>query len=355
MAIAAVRAVARAAAAVVGDATDATVGMRAANPLLDRRGVLAVIAGLVPLAACGVAGQPQAPWARGAPMPTARSELASAALGERIYVAGGIAQLGTTTAFEAYDPGDDSWEELAPLPEDLHHLAAAAAGGRVYATGGYADIAFSEKSRRSWVYDPGVLQWTRAADLPAPRAAHAMAAIDGKLFVVGGVGPRAEELWVYDATTDRWEAARAPLPTPREHLAAAAIDGRLYVVGGRGPGAGNRATLEIYDPPGDAWTRGPDMPTARGGLTAAALEGRVHVTGGEDLDTGATFAEHEVYDPASSRWTTLAPLPTARHGLTSQVIDRRWYVIGGGARAGAMTFISLTDLVEIFTPAPGAK
>ena len=95
------------------------------------------------------------------------------------------------------------------------------------------------------------------------------------------------------------------------------------------------------------------MPTARGGLTAAALAGRVHVTGGEDLDSGKTFAEHEVYDPAAGAWATAAPLPTARHGLTSQVARDRWYVIGGGTSAGAMTFVSLTDLVEVFTPGPG--
>ena len=50
-------------------------------------------------------------------MPTARSELAAAALDGRIYVAGGIAQWGTTAAFEAYDPATDRWEELPPLPE----------------------------------------------------------------------------------------------------------------------------------------------------------------------------------------------------------------------------------------------
>jgi N-acetylneuraminic acid mutarotase len=92
------------------------------------------------------------------------------------------------------------------------------------------------------------------------------------------------------------------------------------------------------------------MPTARGGLTAAALDGRLHVAGGEDLDPGATFAEHEVYDPATDSWTAAAPMPTARHGLTSQAVADRWYVIGGGARAGAMTFVSLTDLVESFAP-----
>src|SRR5918994_2227304 len=79
----------------------------------------------------------QAPWTRAAPMPTSRSELAAAALDGRIYVAGGIAQWGTTTAFEAYDPAIDRWEELPPLPEAVHHLAAAATNVRIYVTGGY--------------------------------------------------------------------------------------------------------------------------------------------------------------------------------------------------------------------------
>jgi hypothetical protein len=71
----------------------------------------------------GVAG---APWTRTAPMPMSRSELAAAPLDGRIYVAGGIAQWGTTAAFESYDPATGRWEELPPLPEAVHHLAAAA-------------------------------------------------------------------------------------------------------------------------------------------------------------------------------------------------------------------------------------
>ena len=137
-------------------------------------------------------------------MPTARSELTSATLHGRIYVAGGIAQLGASTDFAVYDPQADVWAELPPLPEDLHHLGAAAAGGRIYVTGGYTDIAFGQKSPRTWVYDPGARQWTQAADMPAPRAAHAMAGSD-RLYVVGGVGPRSEELWVYDPAADGWE------------------------------------------------------------------------------------------------------------------------------------------------------
>jgi N-acetylneuraminic acid mutarotase len=290
-------------------------------------------------------------WTSSAPMPTPRSELAAAALRNRIYAAGGIAQFGTTAAFEAYDAEHDSWEGLPDLPEALHHLAAAATRDRVYIAGGYTDLTFSAMSRRAFAYDPEARTWAAIADLPAPRAAHAMAVVAGKLYVVGGVGPESDHVWVYDPTTDRWDGLGAPLPTRREHLAAAALDDKLLVVGGRWGDAGNLATLETYDPATGRWTRGPDMPTARSGLTAGALAGRLHVTGGEGLSSGDVFGEHEVYDPMAGRWTAGAGLPTLRHGLASAVLGERWYVIGGGTRAGALTFVSLTARVEVLGPA----
>jgi hypothetical protein len=160
-------------------------------------------------------------------------ELAAAALDGRIYVAGGIAQWGTTTAFEAYDPATDRWEELPPLPEAVHHLAAAATNDRIYITGGYTNLLFTEITDRAWAYDPRERKWVRIADLPAPRAAHGMAAIEGKLYVVGGVGPTSEDLWIYDPGRERWEAAPAALPTQREHLTVTALESKLHAIGGR--------------------------------------------------------------------------------------------------------------------------
>ena len=175
-----------------------------------------------------------------------------------------------------------------------------------------------------------------------------MAAIEGKLYVVGGVGPDPKVLWIYNPAMDRWDAGRAVLPTQREHLTVTVLGGKLYAVGGRWGDAGNLAALEIYDPVAGTWTRGPDLPTPRSGLTAGVLDGQIHVTGGESLSLGRTFGEHEAYDPETAKWTVLASLPTPRHGLASAVVSGRWYVIGGGARAGALTFVSLTDLVEVF-------
>jgi N-acetylneuraminic acid mutarotase len=309
--------------------------------------VVAAVIGLAPRLAAAQAG-----WTAAAPMPLARSELNATVLNGRLYVAGGIAQLGATPAFQVYDPAADSWRSLAQMPEPRHHFGMAALDGRIYVSGGYRDLPFGTDTARAevWVYDIESNTWSEIADLPAPRAAHAMVASDGKLYVVGGVGPEPAAVLAYDFELERWSSLATPLPTLREHLTAVALDGRIYVVGGRWSGQGNLAAVEILDPATGTWSAGADMPTRRGGLTASALGGRIHVTGGEDLDTGDTYPAHEVYDPTGNQWATQVPMPTARHGLASGVIEGRWYVVGGGEQAGAKTFLSLSDMVEVFQP-----
>lgn len=299
----------------------------------------------------GAAAAPQAggSWSESAAMPTARSELAVTQLGGRIYVAGGVGRWGTTNAFEAYDPSSNSWNRLAPLPEQVHHLAMAAAGGKIYVSGGYGDLRFNPDRKSTWVYDPKVNQWGRAADMPGPRAAHKLVALGGKLYAVGGVGRGAAALWVYDPALDQWDILQWPLPTAREHLAAVAAAGRIYVIGGRWNGRGNLTAVEAYDPATGTWSRMADLPAPRGGHTAATLRGLIHVTGGEDLSSGATFADHWVYDPATDRWSPGPAMPTARHGLDSAADEKGWYVIGGGTGAGALTFLTLTSLIEVYT------
>ncbi len=306
------------------------------------------------LAGCASAAAPPpssgADWSAGPAMPTARSELASAALAGQIYVAGGLRTFGATKAFERFDPASGRWQKLAALPHAFHHFALNALGERIVLTGGYVGFDFRNDNPSTWAYDPAGNVWTRLADMPGPRAAHAAAVLDNKLYVVGGVGDRGRELWVYDPKRDAWDTSWAPLPTRREHLAAVALDGKLYVIGGRWEGEGNLAHIEIFDPEADRWRRGADLPTPRSGLTAAALAGRIHVTGGEAFAPGRTFPEHEVYDPQTDRWASAAPLPTARHGLASAAVAGRWYVIGGGTGAGWRTILTLTELMEVFSP-----
>ena len=70
------------------------------------------------------------------------------------------------------------------------------------------------------------------------------------------------------ARADTWKKKK-DAPTKRAFLAAGAIDGKIYVIGGYKSAVWDpapMATVEVYDPAADKWTKGSDMPTPRGAL-----------------------------------------------------------------------------------------
>ena len=306
--------------------------------------VLGVAAALL-LAACTV-GEREAPipapspaptaggdlaWRRLAPAPTERTEVAAAAAGGRIYVAGGYAPNGDTVAtVEVYDPAADAWAAGPDLPVAVNHAMAATLDGAVHVAGGYGA---DRRPSRQVVRLEGD-RWRPLAPLPDGRAAGGLVALDGRLYLVGGVAPGglAADTLVYDPAADRWTSAPG-LPTPREHLGAAAAGGRVVVVGGRVGGlGGNLDVAEAYDPAARRWAALPPMPTARGGLAATATaDGLVVAVGGE---AAATFPQAEALDPRSGRWRSLPPLPTPRHGLGVVALGEVVYVLAGGPRPG---------------------
>ena len=223
-------------------------------------------------------------------MPTARSRLGVAALGDRIYAVGGqrsfydglIDQL--LGVVEAYDPVANTWTTRARVSARTA-LGVAALDGRLYAVGGYTKLPAR--------YNPGY----RVAD-----------AVD-----------------VYDPAADRWDA-RAPLPTPRADLGVAALDGRLYAVGGvTTDGDGNVITptgmVEAYDPASHTWTPRADLPAPQWNLRVAALDGKLYTVGSAGIVSA--------YDPATDTWTPRASMPSPRRGFGLAALNQKLYVVGG--------------------------
>lgn len=322
--------------------------------------LVAVISGL-PASAAESDGGSAGTWTTIAPYPIFVSEHNATVVENKIYVAGGFAGpnqnfTGTTDAFHVYDPSSDRWTSLAPLPKKLQHFGIATLDNKIYVTGGYTDDDFELDNKAAYVFDPQGANggsWSPVADLPAERAAHSSVAVGGRLYVVGGVGSDAAAIRAYNPATNTWDAGRAPLPSLREHLTAAVVNNRIYVISGRWS-TGNVGTVEEYDPATNAWTPRASIPTPRSGITSGVIEGKIHVTAGEGHPSGATISSHEVYDPATDTWATFPSMPTARHGLASGVVNGRWYVIGGGLLEGGGTFSSLTNVVEVFAPAPAS-
>ena len=92
----------------------------------------------MPLTPAASASGGQLTWSQRAPLPTPRSEVASAVLDGRIYVIAGFLRRQQQRRRRGYDVAADRWQRLAPLPEPRDHAMAAAFGGKVYVFGGGA-------------------------------------------------------------------------------------------------------------------------------------------------------------------------------------------------------------------------
>jgi hypothetical protein len=283
-------------------------------------------------------------WSELPQSPIQRSEVAAAAIGRTVYVAGGIAYpIARPGALEAYDVRARSWALKTPMPEDVNHAAAVGYGGALYVLGGYAGFPengpvhgfAADETGRFFRYSPGTNSWTELAPMPTRRGALAAAVIGDRLYAVGGyseaLGTLAR-LEIYDFRSHRW--TRGPdMHQPREHLAATALDGSLYVVGGRDfYGGQTYATAERFDPSQGRWEQVPSMLVAHAGFQAVAAGKRIVIFGGEQPGSGArgTVADVEAYDPGTRAWSELPPMPHPRHGIGGAWDGQRIYALEGG-------------------------
>ena len=298
-----------------------------------------VAAALVGLAAGGRAAE----WERHAPLADPRTEVAGAAAGGEIVVAGGlVAGGGNSARVDAYSVKNNSWRRLPDLPVSVDHAAAASANGRVYVVGGYG----GDRSRLRTVFVLERGAWRRLAPLPDGRGAAAAAIAGGRLYVLGGIdgrGSLARVAFALTLGTQRW--TRIPGPSVREHLAAAASRGRVYAIGGRTAGIDtNLTTFEVYDAGARRWRALAPLPGARGGTGATALGGRIVSVGGEE--PAGTIRSVYAYDVRTRRWSQLPDLPTPRHGLGVVAVNDRVWVVAGGPEPG----LTVSGAIESLKP-----
>jgi hypothetical protein len=124
-------------------------------------------------------------WTAGTSMPSARTEVAVAEVGGKIYVVGGF---GGERELEIYDSAADRWSRGASIPRALHHAAAVGWQDKLYVVGGFVEDWTPTDDVHE--YDPASDRWRRLAALPTPRGALAAAVLGGKIHAVGGIGWR---------------------------------------------------------------------------------------------------------------------------------------------------------------------
>jgi N-acetylneuraminic acid mutarotase len=197
-------------------------------------------------------------WTELAPLPTARGGGAGVVIGDLIYVVGGRPP--AANAFEVYDIGADSWAVLPDLPtvfNQRNHLAAAAIGGRVYVAGGrYDGGGFGSPMTDSLdIYDPASGAWSSARPMLRPRGGINGVLALGCFHVWGGEGANigeANDVFpdhdVYDPVSDTWTSV-APLPVPIHGVTGGVFhDGLIYMPGGGTASGGNSGSVihQVY-------------------------------------------------------------------------------------------------------------
>lgn len=147
-------------------------------------------------------------WTEMAPLPTARNAGGGAVAGGSFYVVGGRApgirrgDQHPLASVEVYSPGTDHWDAAAPLPAARSSLAVAAVGARIYAFGGedatgavVGTVERLDTATNSWRTEPAM-----------PYRSHGLGAvtIGRSIYVMGGftgasdaVGTESKALYRY--------------------------------------------------------------------------------------------------------------------------------------------------------------
>ena len=131
-------------------------------------------------------------WSTGAPPPVAVHHVGAAALGGKLYLAGGRVDTEAATAdFLSYDPTQDRWTRLPDLPQGkIASTGVVAAGGRIVVFGGDDEVGWEDGggsvSAAAWAYDPADRGWTRMPDLRIERHAFGAAVAGNRIYAVAG-------------------------------------------------------------------------------------------------------------------------------------------------------------------------
>ena len=254
-------------------------------------------------------------WAKKQPMALPSHHVAFTEYHGKIYAFGGFvypasgpaAWVPINNAWE-YDPAADTWKALAPMPSKRGSPVAAAVGDKIYVIGGVGLAPTASENFLNFntpqgvvgtveEFDPTKNTWRERSPMPTPRNHTATGAINGKIYVVGGrVGAAfiglASDISVveeYDPATDKWSAPRSRMPTARSALGAGVYNGRMYIAGGEFQDPHMMATfrsVEAYEPATDTWSIMPPMPVSRHGLAAGMVGNRFILVGGDIQSSG---------------------------------------------------------------------
>jgi hypothetical protein len=265
---------------------------------------------------------------------TKRQNAMGAAVGQTMYVIGGLNETGLLTDVESLAPGESAWTTAPALPDPQCCAAVGALGNVIAVAGGYGADGHTP-TNTLLLFDTVAGTWQTGAPMPTARANSMGAVWNGKLAVIGGgtqygATQATGVIEIYDPTSNSW-AASALVVTPRAAGVAVADSDRIYVIGGA-------IQSSLYgDPIVEVVTSGavvsaPSLGLGRAQVTGGLLPAGPVVAGGWTAAGDTPTIEGLL--GARTAWQSFPPMPTSRAGAASAVIDGSLIVAGGGQYSG---------------------
>jgi N-acetylneuraminic acid mutarotase len=275
-------------------------------------------------------------WVAKANMGTARSGLTTAVVNGIIYAIGGEDVHANSLApnlptVEAYDPATNLWTTKAPMPTARSFLASAVSNGIIYVFGGDNAVVTQSNSNSFnpvatvQAYDPATNTWTTKASMPIARERFAAVESNGIIYVMGGLIPdgtgfvtTSPTMYAYTPSTNTWSAAKAPMPSGQSFISASVLNGVIYVLGGQSSNLN-----QAYDIATNTWSTKTAMSLISGWNVSFTANSSVYAMSG--------FPSMEAYSPTANAWTAKSVRTgyTTRDYSSMSIVGTTMYSIGG--------------------------
>jgi hypothetical protein len=282
-----------------------------------------------------------------------RSDHAVIAIGDLIYIIGGINSISSTGAeggevlnsIVRYDTYTDTFDEMASLKNPRYRFAYALVGTDIYIFGGFIDIddmdsqgstdtmeVFSTTANTTSIVNSKMVQGRSDACADS---------IGDKIYVTGGYSQNYSDPYVlssfevYDVPTKQWSASDMELNFKRGDCRMATVGDTLYAIGGyRGLSDHDFiASTEACNPSTGKCTLMASMKTARGDFALTILPGRrIFVAGGEGSNgerNQIALRLTEEYIVDDNVWIVKAMLPAPSFRFDCAHVREMVYTFGG--------------------------
>jgi hypothetical protein len=238
-----------------------------------------------------------------------------------------------------YDPSRGNYSYIKSNPAQRTDYAIAAVGNRIYLMGGL--IFPSTKTNINQEYDTQTDKWIPKTGFPQSIDYITANTVGGKIYVIGAGSTPVQ---VYNPSTDSWETKNPPSYNLQKFISCV-IEDKIYIVS-------NDGDLYIYNTKTDSWSIGAKKPTALSTSGIAVTTGlyapkQVYVLGGyEVIGFGLEAKNYNyAYDPTADYWSTAAPLLTPVGEFAIAIVKDKIYVLGGWT-----TPPIITGEVQVYTP-----